>query len=66
MTDDPLYRGRLEALYTILPYLEDAKAELVVLADCDFICTPDYTDILEAHVRSDADVTMVCRRMSAG
>ncbi len=62
---DEIYRGRLGALYGILPYLEDTNAEYVVLADCDFICTPDYTDILEFHKEKGADVTMVCRRVPA-
>ncbi len=62
---DETYRGRLGALYGILPYLEDANAEYVVLADCDFICTPDYADILAAHEKNGADVTMVCRKVPA-
>ncbi len=64
-TTDDVYRGRLGALYGILPYLEDAKAEYVVMADCDFICTPDYDAILEAHQANGADVTMVCRKVPA-
>ncbi len=60
------YVGRLGALYSILPYLEISRAEYVVMADCDFICTPDYEKILEFHEANRADVTMVCRQVPAG
>lgn len=59
------YKGRLGALYEILPYLVDAKAEYVVMADCDFMCTPDYEDIIAFHEAKGADVTMVCRKLDA-
>lgn len=59
------YKGRLGALYEILPYLVDAKAEYVVLADCDFMCTPNYEKIIEFHQTKGADVTMVCRKVPA-
>lgn len=59
------YKGRLGALYEVLPYLVDAKAEYVVMADCDYICTPDYEAIIEFHEAQAADVTMVCRKVPA-
>lgn len=57
------YTGRLGALYEILPYLEDARAEYVIMADCDCLCTPDYEKILDFHKANDADVTIVCRHV---
>lgn len=65
LASDATYEGRLGALYEILPYLENAKADYVVLADCDFICTPDYEKILDFHESTGADVTMVCQRVPA-
>ncbi len=59
------YKGRLGALYEILPYLVNAKAEYVVMADCDFMCTPDYESIIEYHQAKGADVTLVCRKVPA-
>ncbi len=54
------YKGRMDALHSILPYIETAKAEYVVLADCDFLCTPDYEKILAFHEQTGAQVTIVC------
>lgn len=58
------YSGRLGALYEILPYLEDTRADYVIMADCDFLCTPNYEDILEKHRESGADVTIVCHHVA--
>ena len=52
------YHGRIEALHTILPYIDDAKEDYVVLADCDVICNMDYTALVEKHAESGADVTL--------
>lgn len=65
LVSEEKYMGRLGALYEILPYLENSKTDYVILADCDFLCTPDYEKILDFHEANQADVTMVCCRVPA-
>lgn len=57
-----VYHGRVEALGTILPFLENQKEDYVVLSDCNIASDLDFSDLLSKHVQSGADVTMVYER----
>ncbi len=50
---------KVDALYSIMGYLEKADEEYVVLADCNFVANIDYRDLLATHRQSGADVTAV-------
>lgn len=54
-----LYRGRLEALYGGISFLKASRTEYVILSDCDIVATINYKPIVNAHVESGADITMV-------
>ncbi len=54
-----LYRGRIEALYGALSFIKHAMADYVVLSDCDVVTNLDYKPILEQHIESGADITVV-------
>lgn len=54
-----IYRGRLEALDGVWDYVDHSNAEYVVLSDCDIVTTIDYRPIIESHVQSGADITLV-------
>lgn len=56
--------NRLETLKGILYYLDKADEEYVILSDCDFVCNISYTDMLKAHRKSHADVTILYKRMN--
>ena len=58
-----IYRGRIEALYTVLDYLKFTKEELVVLTDCWCVCNPDISDIVNTHIESGADLTIVYKKL---
>ncbi len=53
-TDD-----KVDSLYSIIGYLENATEEYVVLTDCNFIANIDYRDLFASHRQSGADVTAV-------
>ena len=55
------YHGRIEALYAVRDFIEHSTCELVLFADTDHVCSPDIADIIDRHIRTGADVTMVCR-----
>lgn len=57
-----LYSGRVDALDSILPWLEDQKEKYVVLSDSYTAANFDFSKLIEAHVASGADVTMVYNR----
>lgn len=51
--------NRVETLHGISYYLDKADEEYVVLSDCNLICNISYSDVLKAHQKSNADVTVV-------
>lgn len=54
-----MYNNRIEALDGISNFLRQCKEEYVILSDCDMICNLDFKKVLEAHLDTNADITMV-------
>ncbi|MGN0975795.1 MAG: glucose-1-phosphate adenylyltransferase subunit GlgD [Gemmiger sp.] len=57
-----LYSGRVDALDSILGWLKAQKERYVILTDAFAAYNMDYNKLLEAHIASGADVTMVYNR----
>lgn len=57
-----VYTTRLEALMGVLPFIEHATEDYVVLSDCDVICNLDIKDVLNKHAQSGADITFVTKK----
>lgn len=60
--DNKVYHGRVQAISSILGFLESQKEKYVVISDCNVASALDYADLIEAHVKSGANVTMVYER----
>ncbi len=54
-----VYQGRLEALNNVWNFIDYAKSEYVVMANCDVVANIDFNKVIAAHKDSDADITMV-------
>lgn len=54
-----IYEGRLEALNNVWSFVEHAKAEYVVLTNCDVVANIDFNEALQQHIESDADITAI-------
>lgn len=54
-----LYRGRIEALQGVLPFIKHSGAEYVVMSDCDIVTTIDFRHVITDHIKNDADITVV-------
>lgn len=54
------FRGKMEALAGVRSYLEQIRQDHVILCDSDLIVNLPIADVLEAHLASDADITVVC------
>lgn len=52
------YSGRVEAIYSILPTLEESKEKYVVLTDANVAVNFDFKALMNAHIESGADVTV--------
>lgn len=57
-----MYRGRVEALASIVDFLEDQKEEYVVMADSNIVFNFDFSKLIEEHEKSGADVTIMYER----
>ena len=57
-----LYAGRVDALDSILSWLEDQKERYVILSDAFTAMNFDFAKLVETHAASGADVTMVYNR----
>lgn len=60
-----LYSTRLEALKTVTGFLTKSTEEYVVMSDSDAVCSMDYTPMLEAHKKNNADITLVVVKQKA-
>ena len=57
-----LYSGRVDALASVLNWLRDQKERYVILSDSNIAMNFDFNKLIDAHVKSGADVTMVYNR----
>ena len=57
-----MYSGRVDALDSILDWLEDQKERYVVLSDSYMAMNFDFGKLVDTHVAFGADVTMVYNR----
>ena len=54
------FRGKIEALAGVRSYLDDIRQDYVVLMDGDLVANLPLADVLEKHIASGADISMVC------
>ncbi len=55
----PLYTNRLEALYNSVKYIQQSRADYVLMSDCDLVATFPFKEALEYHEKSGADITVM-------
>ena len=60
-----LYTTRLEALMGVTHFISRCNEDHLVLSDCDGICNIDLSEVIDAHVENNADITIVTRKLSA-
>lgn len=54
--------GKLDELRNALDYLQDSTTPYVLLADAHVICNMDYRPVLESHIASGRDLTIVATK----
>ena len=57
------FQTRLEALKGVSYSIQKITDDYVVLSDCDVICNVDLNDIIDYHIRTDADITVAVKSM---
>ena len=59
-----LYTSRLEALMGVSNFISRCTEDYMVLSDCDGICNIDLSDVIDRHIDTGADVTLVTRKVT--
>lgn len=57
-----MYAGRIEALASVVDYLVDQREKYVIMSDANIAVNFDFNALIDAHVKSGADITMVYQR----
>lgn len=52
-------RGKFEAMYNAIPFLNRIKTDYVVMCDATVLCRIDFEKIVDEHIKSGADVTAI-------
>ena len=60
------YRGTADALYQNLDFLKECPEPYVIIASGDGIYKLDYNLVLDQHIQTKADITVVCRDLPEG
>lgn len=61
-----IYKGKLEALDVAMPFMEESTGyDYVVLSDSTVLCNIDYRAVLESHIKSGADITVIANSAAA-
>lgn len=55
-------KGKLDELRNALDYLQDSTTPYVLMANAHVICNMDYRPVLEAHIASGCDITIVATK----
>ena len=53
-----IYNGRVEALASVLSFLQHQKEKYVVMSDANIAVNFDFSAFLDTHIKSGADVTV--------
>lgn len=54
------YDGRITSLAGVMPFLRNSQEEFVILSDCHIVGNLDYRRLIDAHIRSGAEITVAC------
>ena len=55
-------RGKFEAMYNAIPFLNRIKTDYVVMCDATVLCRIDMEKVVEEHIESGADITVVAKK----
>ena len=65
-TNSYWYKGTADALYQNINFLKSAHEPYVVIASGDAVYKLDYNKVLEEHIATGADITIVCKDIAPG
>ena len=62
-----VYKGKLEALYSAVAFIDNPNYDYVIVSDSTVLCNIDLRDAIEQHIQSGVDVTIIsCKEKADG
>lgn len=58
-TSREVYKGKIEALYSIMDFLTKSKEDYVLISNCNVASNIDFSELFERHQQSDAVLSML-------
>ena len=55
--------GGIDTIHGAMDYLTRSRQEYVIVSNCNTICNIDYREVFKAHIKNEADITMVCSKV---
>ncbi|MDL2234213.1 glucose-1-phosphate adenylyltransferase subunit GlgD [Ruminococcaceae bacterium OttesenSCG-928-L11] len=63
MDSTGMYHNRVEALAGVMDFIRASQAEHMLITDCDYIANVDYTELMESHFQSGADISLLFKKV---
>ena len=57
-----VYKGKLEALYSAVSFIDNPTYDYVVVCDSTVLCNMDFRPAIDSHIKSGADVTIISNK----
>ncbi|MGZ9586177.1 glucose-1-phosphate adenylyltransferase subunit GlgD [Paenibacillus marinisediminis] len=54
-----VYKGKLEALHGAVSFINKINCDYVLISDSNVLCNINYQPVLESHLKSGADITVI-------
>jgi len=54
-----MYKGKIEAIYSILGFLNKSKEDYVVISNCNTAMNIDFEEVFEKHLATNASITVL-------
>jgi glucose-1-phosphate adenylyltransferase len=64
-TNSSRFNGDLQNFHGHLEYFSRSSEEYVIISSSHMICNIDYNEMVEAHIRQNADITIVYKEMDS-
>ncbi len=61
MSTTDIYRGKLDSLHSVMGFLEQGDEEYVIMTDSAILSNIDLRDVLDSHIKSGKDITVVTK-----
>lgn len=59
-----VYKGKLEALYSAVEFIDNPNYDFVVVSDSTVLCNIEFRHAIESHVKTGADITIIANKES--